>query len=420
MTYYESIVLTLFDIVFYMLIAKKVLEIKRIFFWKDLIPLVILTLSIATFSVLIPEHYNFIISLVLFTVVFMIYFKISLFQSFILFVISTITLIFIQILSMVPSFIIFGNTDITFIHGIVSQSVGLVMVLLCYFFLPIHLIYRLTNRKNKVVKILLVNIFVLAVCILFYWYLDIKGLIENIISFVTISLLMVILNGVIIRNGLRNVQEQKQLEIYEEYLPVIDNLIDEIRKRQHDFNNHIQTIKSIQHAYDDLSVIRKKTETYSMELAEALEFKELLLLENKILAGFLYRKLQQAKEKGLSLQYDLRNVGYKLLDYELIEVISILLDNALEATFSGGNIQLALYYEEKNKVIKVANQSRTIQMDEFEDFFQKGYSTKGTKNRGYGLSRLSDIVRKYSGTIELTNVQKEKQQNYVVFLVSFP
>ncbi|MBN2558473.1 MAG: GHKL domain-containing protein [Clostridia bacterium] len=418
MAYHESIILTLFDIVSYILISKKLLEIKK-FYWKDLVPVVILTFLVASGSHIIPDQYNFLLSAILLIITMLIYFKLTLFQSFMLYVISVIIIIVIQLIAILPTYLIFGRIEATFIPGLVAQSIGLAAVLVCYRFLPVHLLYRLTGKKNKIIKILLLNIFVLVICVLFYWYLNIEGMIENIITFVSVSLLLVILNGVIISNGLRNEQEEKELIIYKKYMPVIENLTDDIRKRQHDFSNHVQAIKAIPLLYDDINTVREKMDLYCAELNDDIENKELLLLDNKILAGFLFSKFQEAKEKDISIRYNLSNVKFKLMDFEFIEILSILLDNAVEACESGEEVQLSLYCKMGFGTIEVVNPTEPVGMDELDNFFKKGYSTKAPGKRGYGLSRLSDIVKKYNGEIEVKNENKEKQQNNVVFLVRF-
>lgn len=193
MAYHESLLLTLFDVVFYLLIAKKILEIRE-FFWKDLVPLVVLVFSVATGSFFVPDQFNFFISTISFVIVFLIYFKLTFFQSLMLYVISIIIMIVIQLIAMIPTYFIFNGIETAFIPGLVAQSIGLIMVLICYMFVSVHLIYRLANKKNRVVKVLLFNIFLLAVGVLFYWFVDVDGMLENSLVFIGISLSLVILN----------------------------------------------------------------------------------------------------------------------------------------------------------------------------------------------------------------------------------
>lgn len=419
MNYHESLILTLFDITAYLLIAKKLLEIKK-FYWKDLILVITLTVLVATGSFFIPDQYNFFISAIFLIIGFLVYFKLTFFKSLILYIISIVVLIIVQLISMLPVYLIFGGIEQTFTNGIIAQCIGMAVVILIFLFLPVHAIYRLANKKNRVIKILLLNIFILAVCIPLYWYLDIDGMINNIIIYAGISLALVVLNGIIIRNGLRNEHEEKELAIYKKYLPVIENLTDDIRKRQHDYSNHVQALKGMALAHEDINKVRTEMELYSTELSESIKNKELLFLDNKILAGFLFSKTHDANVENIEIKYKLSNISFRLMNYELIEVISILLDNAIEACKPGEKIELSLYCDMGLSTIKVTNPAEPVSKEALDSFFEKGYSTKSPGKRGYGLSRLSDIVKKYDGKIKIYNENKERQQNHVVFLVSFP
>ncbi len=56
---------------------------------------------------------------------------------------------------------------------------------------------------------------------------------------------MLFINLVIIKNGLVNEFTAKELLIYRTYNPIVEELIDEIRSRQHDFDNHLQALNTI-------------------------------------------------------------------------------------------------------------------------------------------------------------------------------
>ena len=80
--------------------------------------------------------------------------------------------------------------------------------------------------------------------------------------------------------------------------------------------------------------------------------------------------------------------------YELIEVIGILLDNAVEYEIEhkkGKEIYFRLtdYGDKLNIVCR--NKVDDISLDKINDFFKKGYSTKG-ENRGLGLYNVKKTL----------------------------
>ena len=91
------------------------------------------------------------------------------------------------------------------------------------------------------------------------------------------------------------------------------------------------------------------------ELAHALEQQsrtsfqnnvpiELLKLNYKLLAGFLYQKTVEAERKGITLSISIQNFALQTIvpEYELLEMTGILLDNAIEATAESEIIKVSI------------------------------------------------------------------------------
>jgi two-component system sensor histidine kinase AgrC len=96
-----------------------------------------------------------------------------------------------------------------------------------------------------------------------------------------------------------------------------------------------------------------------------------------------------------------------------------LLDNAIEAAEKidvklEREVLLTLGEEGKKKIIEVKNSGEAIELKNIENIFQKGFSTKKGKHRGYGLYNVKRIVNKNNATIELSFRDK-----YTIFKVLF-
>lgn len=208
------------------------------------------------------------------------------------------------------------------------------------------------------------------------------------------------------------------LNIYEKYLPVIDDLMMELRSKQHEFDNHIQAINMISVANTDYECIIKSMKKYIEDLDTNGEFNKLIKLDNKIFAGFLYYKSIKAKEYGINFQINIKDYWFKtnLKDYELIEVVGNLIDNAFESGVENNLIILEIKEERNMSVIEIKNNHSYLDNDYFTKIFTPGYSTKSAKNRGYGLPNINRILSKNNGRITVQN-ETIDGDNYVVFRV---
>lgn len=114
--------------------------------------------------------------------------------------------------------------------------------------------------------------------------------------------------------------------------------------------------------------------------------------------------------------------NYGIPEYELIEMMGILLDNSIEALNEKEETERNIFVEiedrEENLEIMVANKSRYYDPDEICRFFQKDYSSKG-KGHGIGLTKLKRIVQEKDGDIMVTN-ETRNESNYLQFCLIFP
>lgn len=372
MKLYEDIVLSVFDMISYTIVSKRLLN-KKI---KKIIQLA----SILSFSFVIgtESHYiegwpsillsGFLIILMLYTL-----YRQRLKELINLYLISTILILAIQFISLVPLNALFGKIIYNFKIGIIAQAINVIFILVIVGLIPIHYIYNFVMSKNKIFNYLIVNSFLLMLFLLIYWNININGILENLISIITLSLSIIFINFIILKNSLKNEYVINKLKVNEQYLPIIDELITEIKTRQHDFKNHIQALSMMIYTSEDKSEMIAGFEKYIGEIAYKDDLNEFLKYSNKVISGFLFSKNSQAKTMGILFSITIKESLFKskLYDYEWIEILGILIDNAME-----------------------------------------------TKIWGYGLYNLEKIVSKNQGTIEVFN--ETRTENYIVFKVLVP
>ena len=217
----------------------------------------------------------------------------------------------------------------------------------------------------------------------------------------------------------------KELQLYELYNKTFEQAVVAIRARQHEFDNHINAIKCLQLTIGNPYELVKAQNEYCDKIIMENSFNRLLKLHTEpILIGFLYSKFMNAKEQGIMVLHDVHAIEVKnRMDIcLLIEVIGILFDNATEALLSAKDIEKVLLVkilqEDKNIFsVEVANRSRKFLNSEIEKFCEWGYSTKDS-NRGIGLARVKEIVKRSKADFLIENICYDSQ-NYLSFKIIF-
>lgn len=222
-------------------------------------------------------------------------------------------------------------------------------------------------------------------------------------------------------------KKKTQLEMNSLYYDAYDQLILLIRERQHDMKNHINAILSMIHTTNNYEELAAKQEEYCDYVIGQHEKTRLVLsVGNPLISGFLYSKIQEAEKKGIAVDYQIamQKTTSVVPEYELVEMLGILLDNAIEALSkeikttdndSAKGIRLSIQETESELELVVANTSGHYEEDMTEHFFEAGYSSKG-KGRGIGLSKLKRMVHERQGDIVVSNEQWEGRK-YLTFAI---
>lgn len=231
-----------------------------------------------------------------------------------------------------------------------------------------------------------------------------------------------ILIGVLIvkwqQEKFKKIAEEKEIELRNTYEEVHKQLLETIRKKQHDFNNQINAVYSLHIVAKDYDELVSMQKNYCGELLRDNRYSRLLSGGSPIIIGFLYSKFMEAERKGCSIEFDVKidKMICRIPQYKIVEILGILLDNAIEAVAEreSKGIYVKLYEVENAIYIVVKNDSEVFSRQEFVKFIQPGYSTKG-KGRGTGLAKLVEMLKEYDCEL---NIYFEKNENTrIVFMV---
>lgn len=274
------------------------------------------------------------------------------------------------------------------------------------------------KRIYRVLAVLCLLIAAMALLAVYpFKYIDInQGLLILIISIVILGILAGLTRSYQIYQ-----KQENEIQMYKVYTKPLEELIKEIRARQHEFDNHLNCILNMHIMVDNYDELVKCQSEYIFSVVDNKKdsYLPLLKLSDKILAGFLYTKIVSVtKNIRFDIEVGTKEIITNVPDSELVEVIGTLIDNAVEACNEDNDrIKLFISSENDKLIFEVMNEHKSVSLAELGHFFEKGYSTKLNKGqRGYGLYNARRIIKAYRGDIFVENKIIE-DRNYIDFRI---
>lgn len=203
------------------------------------------------------------------------------------------------------------------------------------------------------------------------------------------------------------VREEEKLKLSDEYNHVIDEIVQEIKQRQHDFVNYKNTIKGIVDVVDKKDVKSSISKYINNEDVYDDKINSLIYIDNVVIRSIIYRNMCKFKKNNIDFEYEIENnVFDNILSYnELSNVLSNLLNNAFEEVIKDDclkkNIKIKIIHENEIAHLIVSNQVVDSKNININEIFTRGYSTKNSNTRGYGLHNIQSIINSHKGCIKI-------------------
>lgn len=286
-----------------------------------------------------------------------------------------------------------------------NHFVGVLVALLLFYLFKRYVGYVSFDNMTLLQQFVIYNLF-LGSMVAYSFYLDgLSTVIQQIL--LGCSVLLCIFFSLFIFTQKRQQAMTARLQAAEEYVPIIDELVMEVRSRQHEFANRMLAVTSILETSKTLEEAQRSVAIFTDNVRLQPHQEQLLTIEHKIVAGFLYAKLRRAKQMGIHVNVDFAVPSSKIPceEVDLVEVLGILLDNAFEASKSGETVKLNVYLVDNQMRVEVNNSLSHVTNEQMMQMFEMGYSTKGEK-RGFGLHNLKQIAKQYNAKIILKNESK--------------
>ncbi|TCK98573.1 two-component system sensor histidine kinase AgrC [Natranaerovirga hydrolytica] len=403
--WYERVILTIFEAISILFIwagiNKKIKESKI----SRKIILVLLMITMVEMS----EYYSLIITnlgihfVILFLLVIFI-FKLEIKSSIFEFFLVTGLMIMIQVIITYIISILITNFDYNFKSGLMVNSV---MVIFCGILIRSNLlksIQKLYVKYTTLILSIMLNLFLCSILVFSIWRVHKNLIFEYFPILISLVIIWTVINFYFSYQRIKIIQQKQVILTHEKYIPYLRSLVDEVRQRQHDIKNHFNVIYGLTEIEKD-NISKVEIKNYLKSIVGRDQSIDCLLnIKDAILAAIIYNKKSLAEEKDIEFDFNI-NMGipeYPLKNYELVELLGNLLDNAIEETEKTPNkkISLTLGRIDHKSLIQVTN-TTTNDID-VNKVFEKGYSTKKGKYRGYGLYNVQKIINYYNGIIELS------------------
>lgn len=301
---------------------------------------------------------------------------------------------------------------------VINSVICLAIVLL----LPRKRIAQLSTYLQDKGRILIITIIVCVVltvfCLLSFKEYEMVELNQAILLFVSIAFIF-ILAAQLGTYKIKTKEIETELKMHKLYADSFQGLIENIRMRQHEFDNHINTIYSQHYIYHTYEELVKAQNDYCRDVMKDNRFNKLLNSSNSIIIGFLYGKFIEIDKRNIEIFYNIKvkdlKVGIPV--YKIVEILGNLINNAVEAieAAEGMNKIYVSIMEDNVFEIEVRNESPYISYEEIAKFFSKGYSKKG-ENRGLGLCNVKRVCNEYMLSMKCENIEID-DRNWIRFKV---
>jgi signal transduction histidine kinase len=304
-----------------------------------------------------------------------------------------------------------------FIYLLIANLICMVSSFCIYKYASYGKLMILFRQESSKIYFFSLNLLIYIVTAKWVWNFKRHEFLDVIALYLVIPIVYILANLFFHEYNMKNNEIKKSLEEYQKYSPVISNLLEDVRRRQHDFKNHLNTVYSLVLVSDEKN-IKKTIAQYMDSLNTSLEnIEKIIQIDNTVVTAIIYNKINEAAKNNIEFKYSIQGDSiFPFKDHELSEVLNNLLDNAFDAVLNSKNnfkkVFLNIGYLGEGCIIEIGNTGERIEFNDIGKIFNAGYTTKKGENHGYGLYNVKKIVESYGGRIQLSF-----EKSYTIFSI---
>ena len=332
--------------------------------------------------------------------------------------ISQLILMIIQFFSIIPIYLVIGNNWDN--NLILTFDMFIILGLILVFgkvLQNLNINFALIIDKYIQVNIIIIN----SILFVFIIKLIIRNFEVNLsimIQIITIVTASIFVNFFYFINMLKKNRRSKKEEIEKNIDPLIDDLMNKMRAREHEYKNHLNMLYCMVQVCNESELKENVKEYVGSITSTEDELSKISRIDNTIIKAIIFSKVQLAESYEVEFKYNIESSleNISLDNSELTVLLSNLLNNAIESSglCKEKYVELDIYEEDDEYIIYIKNSIEGIDKEFIKRMFKEGYSTKGN-NRGYGLFNIKSILDKHKANI-YTNVK----EGYIEFNIELP
>ncbi|MDY3010721.1 MAG: GHKL domain-containing protein [Clostridiales Family XIII bacterium] len=260
-----------------------------------------------------------------------------------------------------------------------------------------YFLERYYRQNRGIILIIIISLAVLASMVThiiddkesFFW--------ENHLELLILTIIYAIINVVLAVVIYQNAKNKERLRIHEEHAAYMQGLNKELRRREHEYKNHLNAIIGIGTCRKDDPLQAVIDYTNKLLATESQKKAVDYISDNLNVASFISYERKRAAELNLQFNCYIEKPfpAYKIPDFDMIELLANLINNAFEATAHNKNAREIYLIMETNQ-IRISN---SIEDESLAGSMSKigvqGYSRKGA-GRGYGVSNILAICNHHN------------------------
>ncbi|MFE7132017.1 ATP-binding protein [Streptomyces sp. NPDC057638] len=201
-------------------------------------------------------------------------------------------------------------------------------------------------------------------------------------------------------------RDRTELERLGRELDSTRGLIDALRAQDHEHANRMHTLLGLLELEMHEEAVDFVTEVVGVHRATAEQVTE--KVHDPLLASLLVGKATVAAERGVSLRIAAGTLlPDRLVDPRgLVTIVGNLVDNAMDAAAGSADprIEVELYAQDRTAVLRVADSGPGVPIEQREEIFTEGWTTKEPPahgKRGLGLAMVRRLAERQGGTAEV-------------------
>lgn len=197
-----------------------------------------------------------------------------------------------------------------------------------------------------------------------------------------------------------NTIRKKQNDLVIQNLDNTESIIKACHVDLHNYHSHINHLLNCIDSIDDIHLLRLETRQYINGLEKDRELMEsIVALKEPLFRSTLYGWYVHCLEFNVPFSFDATSLlpAFPMKQYQLVEVLDILFNNALEYELllpeKDRQIHVSLYADADISSFLIRNNVQDINQS-LNDIYS-GHSTKDGKHQGIGLKHIANLSKEY-------------------------